>query len=91
MPLPLLTEHLRLQYRVEHLSVQQFITQPPVERLDVAVLPWAAWLDIQGLDPDPLEPSPERLCRELRPVVRAYVLGRAAQDEELGEPRQEPL
>ncbi len=32
----------------EQLSIEQFISEPAVERLDVAILPGTAWSNIQG-------------------------------------------
>jgi hypothetical protein len=47
---PALDEHFRFQERVEDFSVEQFVSQLSVERLDIAVLPGAARFDEQRLD-----------------------------------------
>jgi len=44
-----LDDELRLGDRAELLDVQQFVSQPAVDRLDVGILPWAAGLDVGGL------------------------------------------
>lgn len=49
MPAPPLAQHLRLQHRVEYLQVQQLIPKLAVERLDVAILPGASGLDVEGV------------------------------------------
>ena len=69
LPPPSLDQDLGFRERVKDLSVQQFIPQRAVERLDVPVLPRAARLDEQRLHLQGLEPEPDELRRELRAVV----------------------
>ena len=78
----------RLQHGIEHLDVQELIPQLPVERFEVAVLPRAAGLDVEGLYPHAPKPLPDRPRRELRPIIRPEEAGRPTQDEELGQPPQ---
>jgi hypothetical protein len=40
VPPPAFEDDLRLAQAVEDLSVQQLISEPGIEALDVAVLPW---------------------------------------------------
>lgn len=46
---PLFDDDLCLPQCVEDFAIQQFVAEFAVERLSVAVFPWAAWLDIQRL------------------------------------------
>ncbi len=43
---------------VEDLAVEQTIAQAGVEAFDLAVLPKAAWLDVQGGDAESAQPLP---------------------------------
>jgi hypothetical protein len=71
---PAFNEHLCLLQCVEDLAIEQLISELAVEAFIVAVLPGAAWLDVESLDADPAEPSPNRLGGELGPVVRADMI-----------------
>ena len=64
----------RLSKAEEQFTVQALIAELAVEALDVAVLPRAAMLDEQRADSGLLEPLPNGLGGELRPVVTADVL-----------------
>lgn len=56
---PLFDQHLRLQQSVEDFAIEQFIPHAAVEGFDVAVFPWASWLDIQrGYANNLLQPLP---------------------------------
>src|SRR3954468_10057738 len=79
----ILEDHLRLLQRLEHLSVQQLVPQPAVERLAVGVLPRAPRGDVQRLRPTTGQPATHRLGDELRPVVAADVIGHAPHLEEV--------
>lgn len=46
---PLLQNDLRFFQRVKSFTVETFIAQATIEALVVAVFPWAARLDVQGL------------------------------------------
>ena len=67
----------------ELFSVGQLVSQPAVERLGVAVLPGRARLDVQRLHARLLQPTPDRLGDELRPVVAANVLRNATGAEQV--------
>src|SRR3954468_16931705 len=49
MPAPALDDDLRLAKSVEDLAVEQFVPQPGIEALDIAILPRAARSDVGGL------------------------------------------
>src|ERR671910_952254 len=49
VPAPALDDDLGLLERIEDLAVEQLVAELRVEALDEAVLPWAAWGDIDGL------------------------------------------
>jgi len=49
----------------EDLAIEQLISELAIERLDVAVLPWAAGFDEQGLHPQSCEPSSQLVGNEL--------------------------
>ncbi len=53
---PLFENDLRFFQRMERLRVQAFIAQAAIEAFVVAILPWAARLDVQGFDPQPRQP-----------------------------------
>ena len=82
---PLLDEDNGLRQRVEDLAVQELVPQLAVEALVVAVLPRTARFDEERLHTESGQPSPHELRRELRPVVRAQMLGRAVAHEQVGE------
>ena len=84
-PPPLLDEYNCLGQCVEDLAVQELVPQLAVEAFVVAVLPGTAWLDEQRLNANPGQPPPHELGRELWPVVRTQMLGRAVMSEELGQ------
>ena len=63
--------------RVELLAVEEFAAGAGVERLDEAVLPGRAWVDVEGLDAAQGEAVAHGPRDELRAVVRPDVLGRA--------------
>ena len=66
-------EHRVFQVR-EDFAVEQFAPHPAVKRLDVTVLPRAAWLNEERLYDKLEQPFTHFLCRKLRPVVGAYVI-----------------
>ena len=72
---PLLAEYLRLEQRVEALTVEALVPELAVKRLDGAILPGAARLDEERLHAHALEPVRHRLGGELGAVVRADVGG----------------
>ena len=88
VPSPLLDQDFGFPQCVEDLRIQELIAELAVEAFAVAVLPGTAGLDEQRVDIQPTEPAPNRMSAELRPIVRSDVIGRAVDDEELGEQRQ---
>jgi hypothetical protein len=57
MPPPGLDQHPGLGEAVEHLAVEQCVAKRPVEALVIAVLPWRAGCDVEGLHADLGEPE----------------------------------
>ena len=84
-PPPLLDEYRCLGQCVEDLSVQELVPQLAVEALVVAVLPWTARLDEQRLHTESGQPPSDQFRSELRPIVRAQMLGRTVASEEIGQ------
>ena len=72
---PLLAEYLRLEQRLEALTVEALVPELALKRLDGAILPGAARLDEERLQGHALEPVRHRLGGELGAVVRADVGG----------------
>jgi hypothetical protein len=72
---PSLDHHLGLSQGVEYLSIEQLISQFPIEALVVAVLPGASWLDIEGLHSQTAQPLTHGLSCEFPAVVRSDILG----------------
>src|SRR4051812_39148125 len=84
-------DDLRFLQRLEHLSVQQLVPQPAVERLAVGVLPRAPRGDVQRLRPTSGQPAPDRLGDELRPVVAPDELRLASDLEQVLQGRYHTL
>src|SRR3954470_14115116 len=82
---PALDDDLGLAKGVEDLAVEQFVPQPGIEALDIAVLPRAARSDVGGLGSNRRDPLLDGLGDELRAVVGADVARHAAQDEQVRE------
>jgi len=70
---------------VEYLSVQELISEAGVEALAVSVLPKRSWFDVRGLSTDRLDPLPDSIGDELRPVVGADVGWDTSNDEQIGQ------
>src|ERR671913_1579939 len=85
VPAPCLDDDLGLLERIEDLAVEQLVAELRVKALDEAVLPWAAWGDIDGLCAYSRDPALDCLAGELGPIVGPYVARHAAQDEEIGQ------
>ena len=66
---PAFDEDLGLPKRVEDFSIQKFITQFAIEAFIVAVLPRAAWLDVERRHADASQPVADHLGGELRAVI----------------------
>src|SRR6202451_4488898 len=75
MDTPTLSQHLHLLQRVEDLSIQKLVAQLRVETFAVTVLPRRAGFDVQRLGSYVRQPLPQLLSYELRPIVRADMLG----------------
>src|SRR6056297_2066160 len=67
---PLLDDDLGLADGVEDLAVEQFVPEPRVEALNVAVFPRRARLDVGGPGADRCDPVPDRGRDELGTVAR---------------------
>ncbi len=65
VPSPSLDKDLRLVDSIKDLTIEQFISQLPIEGLDIAVLPRTSRCDVQGLDADLLQPLPDIISGEL--------------------------
>ena len=70
---PLLDDDLCFLEAVEDFLVEALIAQLAVEGLAIAVLPWTARLDVEGLGPEPGEPSANDLGCHLGAVVGSDV------------------
>ena len=66
---PVFDQDLGLLQGVADLSIEEFVAQPRVEALDVAVLPRRTGLDEGRLGPDCGDPLLDGLGHERRPVV----------------------
>lgn len=70
MPAPTLDDDLRFSERIENLAVQEFVAQPGIEALDIAVLPWTAWLDVRRLRTHRRDPFANRFRGGWRASIR---------------------
>ena len=73
VPTPTLYHHLCLPQRVEDLAVQQLVTQPRIETLDIAVLPRTARRNVGRLGAECGDLFLHGLGDEFRAIVRADV------------------
>ena len=80
---PFFDDDLRFPYAVEDLSVEQFVSEPAIEALAVAVLPGASWLDVSRLSANCRNSVSDSLSNELRTVVRTDEGRCATQDEQV--------
>src|SRR6056297_3999641 len=80
---PALDDDARLGEAVEHLPVQQLVSELGVEALAVAILPRTAGLDEGGLRPDGRDPLSNGPGDELRTIIGTDMARHAAQDEEV--------
>jgi hypothetical protein len=83
VPSPLFDDDLGLLQAVEYLPVQEFIAEPGIEALAIAVLPWRPWFYVSGLRTNCLDPLSNRIGDELRSVVREDVSRNATDDEQV--------
>ena len=82
---PLRDCYLGFPQRAEDLAVQQLVLKPTVEALTVAILPWAARRDLEGLGADTSEPPTQLLYHHLRAIVAAVELRHTSIDHHVGE------
>ena len=69
LPSPPGGQHPGFVHGREDLSIEQFVSELPVEAFDVSVLPGATTFDEERLDTQPGEPGSNSPGYELRPVV----------------------
>ena len=61
---PALDQDLGLKQRIEDLAIEKLSAEFPIERFDIAILPWASGLDEQGAHADPTQRvSDRRRCK----------------------------
>ena len=68
---------------VELLHVQKLVSQTRMEALGDTILPGTAWLDIQRLNPQQLQPLPNRFRNELGAVVTSNMPGSPVNHKQL--------
>ena len=66
---PPLDDHLGLLKGIENLPVEHLISEFSIEGFVVSILPGAAGLNEQGLDPDPPKPAPNRLSSKFSSII----------------------
>src|ERR1044072_5943171 len=69
----------------EDLAVEQIIAQTAIEPFDIAILPGAPGLDVQGGHAETAQPLPHRMSDELGTVVGPDILGWSMFDEQIGQ------
>ena len=72
---PAFDEDLCFLACVEELAIEQLIAQLAIEALIIAVLPWAAWFDVECLHANPPQPILYRIGGELSPLSEWTQLG----------------
>ena len=70
---------------VENFAVEQFVTQAGVEALDIAVLPWAARLDVEGGNAQPAQPFSHDIGHKFGAIIGPDMLRRAMLNEQIGQ------
>ena len=73
VPPPALNHNLCLPQRIERLAIEQFVTQPRIETLDIAVLPPTAGRDAGCLGAERSDPFLHSLGDEFPASVGADV------------------
>ena len=86
---PPLDQYFSFLERIEDLAVKELIPKFPIEAFIIVVLPRAAWLDTEGLHPDPSEPVSHSLGRELGAVIGTNVIWWTMLDKEIGQDVQD--
>src|SRR5215472_18014352 len=81
---PAFRQNPRFLERIEQLAIEKLGPHLAVERFEVAVLPGRARLDVEGLDPERLQPAAQRRGNDLGPVIRPTVLRHAVVHKECG-------
>ena len=77
---PLLDDDLRLLKSVEDLLVEAFVAQFSIEGFAIAVLPWAAGLDVESFGSKSGKPTADHIGCHLRAIVGTNVLGDSSGD-----------
>ena len=83
VPLPTLNHNLCPPQRIEHLAIEQVVTQPRTETLDIAVLPRTAKRDVGRLGAERGNLLLNSFGDELRTIVGADIPWHTAQHEQL--------
>ena len=83
VPTPTLNHNLCLPQRIEHLAIEQFVTQPRVETLDIAVLPRTARRDVGRLGAERGNTLLNSFGDEFRTIVGADIPWGTTQHEQL--------
>src|SRR3982750_1879608 len=84
-PPPALDDDPGLLQGVKDLPIQQFISQPGIERLHIPVLPRRAWGNVRRLGSHRRNPPLHGFGHELGTIVGTDVARHAAQDEQVRE------
>ena len=81
---PFFNKYLGLLQSIENLTIEQFVSELPIETLNITVFPGTTWCNKKRLDTKPFEPLANDLCRELWSVIRTDMLRGTMLDKELG-------
>ena len=71
LPAPAVGQVLGLSHRGEQLGLEEFVSEPAVDRLDKSVLPRGSWLDLGGGGAAGLAPALEGVGNEHGAVIAA--------------------
>ena len=85
MPAPTFDHDLSFAERVKYLPVQQLVSEPGIEALDITVLPWTARRDVGRLRANSGNPSLNRLSDKLWAIVGTNVSRYATLDKQLAQ------
>ncbi len=80
---PLFNQDLCFLQAVEDFTIQQLVTEPGIEALAISIFPWRTRFDVRGFCTHSVDPVPDRLSNELRPVVRSDVGWDTPKNEEI--------
>lgn len=82
---PSFDDDLCFSEREEDLPVQQFVSEPRIEALDIAILSGRSRLDVGCLGTDSCDPVSDRLGGELGASVASNICRWPSQDEQIGQ------